>query len=102
MVQHAPPGQLRGHRRCRLTVLDDRPRPAKLASTTIYHGIDDPDAVPTSLGPVAHHAITEWACQNKGRALWKVGDRQFRVQTVLHPAERALFDTNEALAGVSS
>lgn len=72
---------------------------AKLASTTIYHGIDDPDAVPTSLGPVAHHAITEWACQNKGRALWKVGDRQFRVQTVLHPAERALFDTNEALAG---
>ena len=75
---------------------------AKLASTTIYHGIDDPDAVPTSLGPVAHHAITEWACQNKGRALWKVGDRQFRVQTVLHPAERALFDTNEALAGVSS
>lgn len=73
----------------------------KLAATTIYHGIADPDAVPASLGPVAHHTITEWACQHKGRALWQVADRQFKVQTILHPREQHLFDTNQALTGAT-
>ena len=32
-----------------------------------------------------------------GRAVWCVGDRHHQVQTVLHPAERALADTNQTL-----
>ena len=37
--------------------------------------------------------------QGKGRALWCVGEQQYKVQTMLHPAERQLTYTNEALAG---
>ena len=35
--------------------------------------------------------------QGNGRALWTVGDRLYKVQTVLTPAEARLTDTNQAL-----
>ena len=42
--------------------------------------------------------VTGWAMQDKGRALWMVGDRRFKVATVLSPIERRLTFTNEAVA----
>ena len=33
----------------------------------------------------------------KGRALWTVGDRQFKVETRMTPLERDLTYTNDAL-----
>ena len=50
------------------------------------------------LGPIAQSLVSGWAMQGKGRALWSVGDSAYKVQTVLHPVERELFYTNEALA----
>jgi hypothetical protein len=44
--------------------------------------------------------VTGWAIAGKGRALWLVGDRAFKVQTVLTEPELALTDTNEALTAV--
>ena len=49
------------------------------------------------LGPLAVEAITTWARQEPGRALWQVGDRMYKVQTVLHPLEAALADTNTGI-----
>lgn len=41
-------------------------------------------------------AISNWCNRKRGRALWRVGDHAFRVQTVLTPyEERVLFNTNE-------
>ena len=51
------------------------------------------------LGPVAQELVTGWANQGKGRALWCVGESTYKVQTVLHPLERELTWTNEAIAG---
>jgi hypothetical protein len=42
--------------------------------------------------------VTGWAMQDKGRALWMVGDQCHKVQTVLTPVERQLTYTNEAAA----
>ena len=42
--------------------------------------------------------VTGWAMQDKGRALWMVGDRRFKIATVLSPIERQLTFTNEAVA----
>ena len=53
------------------------------------------------LGPIAQSLVSGWAMQGKGRALWSVGDSVYKVQTVLHPVERELFYTNEALAAAS-
>ena len=39
------------------------------------------------LGPQATDAITGWAMQRRGRALWMVGERAYKVETHLHPAE---------------
>ena len=41
--------------------------------------------------------VTDWCRQAPGRALWIVGEQLHKVQTVLHPAERALTWTNTAL-----
>ena len=41
--------------------------------------------------------ITGWCRQQPGRAVWLVGELTFKVQTILHPAERALTWTNTAL-----
>lgn len=42
--------------------------------------------------------VTGWAMQDKGRALWMVGDQRYKVQTILTPIERQLTYTNEAVA----
>ncbi len=49
------------------------------------------------MGPIAQNLVTGWAMQDKGRALWCIGDATYKVQTVLHPVERQLYYTNEAL-----
>lgn len=53
------------------------------------------------LGAQASDAITGWAMQRRGRALWMVGERAYKVETRLHPAEAALTWTNEALEGAA-
>lgn len=50
------------------------------------------------LGPVVQDAITTWAMQSKGRAIWQIGSRHMKVQTMLHPVELDLTWTNEAIA----
>jgi hypothetical protein len=74
-----------------------------LADIKILHGLDL--AVATDLeqllglSPPVRDLVTGWALQGTGRAVWLVGDRPYKVQTVLHPAEAHLTDTNQALAG---
>ncbi|MDT9594896.1 ATP-binding protein [Nocardioides zeae] len=46
------------------------------------------------------HLVTDWAMQAKGRALWMVGDRRFKVQTLLTGIEQQLTFTNAAVADV--
>ncbi len=76
-----------------------------LTDIRILHGQDH--AVATELdtllglGPMARDVVTRWAMQGKGRALWCVGDQQYKVQTVLHPLEAQLTDTNNAIAGAA-
>jgi len=41
--------------------------------------------------------VAGWARQRRGRAIWRVGERSFRVQTIRGPLEAELFDTNQAL-----
>lgn len=43
--------------------------------------------------------IAGWARQRRGRAIWRVGERSYRVQTIRGPLEADLFDTNRALRG---
>jgi len=49
------------------------------------------------LGPIAQDLVSGWAMQDKGRALWCIGDATYKVQTVLHPLEKELYYTNEAI-----
>jgi hypothetical protein len=49
------------------------------------------------LGPIAQDLVSGWAMQGKGRGLWCVGDDMYKVQTVLHPLEKQLYYTNEAI-----
>ncbi len=53
------------------------------------------------LGRQATEVMTGWAMQRKGRALWLVGERPYKVETRLHPAEEHLTWTNEALEGAA-
>ncbi len=53
------------------------------------------------LGAQAREVMTGWAMQRKGRALWLVGERAFKVETRLHPVEEQLTFTNEAIAGAA-
>ena len=46
--------------------------------------------------------VTGWAMQDKGRALWMVGDRRYKVATVLTPLERRLTYTNQAAESVEA
>jgi hypothetical protein len=48
-------------------------------------------------GPIAQDLVSGWAMQDKGRALWCVGDATYKVQTVLHPLEKKIYYTNEAI-----
>ena len=54
------------------------------------------------LGPIAQDLVTGWARQDKGRALWSVGESTYKVQTVLHPLEKQLTWTNEAIEAARS
>ena len=49
------------------------------------------------LGPVVQDLVTGWANHGKGRAIWRCGEATYKVQTVLHPIERELTYTNDAL-----
>lgn len=53
------------------------------------------------LGRHATDVMTGWAMQRKGRALWLVGERMYKVETRLHPIEANLTWTNEALEGAA-
>ena len=72
-----------------------------LADIKILHGQDQAvaDELERLLGlpPIATQLVTGWAMHGKGRALWTVGDRAYKVATVLHPAELAIAYTNDAL-----
>ena len=74
---------------------------AHLADIKILHGQDPKVAAELDklfgLGPLAVEAITTWARQEPGRAVWQVGDRMYKVQTVLHPLEAALANTNTGI-----
>jgi len=74
-----------------------------LADVKILHGQDLGVARELEnmlgLGPMARDLVTGWAMQGKGRALWCVGEQHYKVQTVLHPVERELTFTNQAIAG---
>ncbi|MBO1756476.1 ATP-binding protein [Allobranchiibius sp. CTAmp26] len=49
------------------------------------------------LGSIARDLITGWAMHGMGRGLWVVGEQMYKVQTVLHPFERDLTFTNDAI-----
>ena len=74
-----------------------------LADTRILLG-QDPN-IASELGDLLglthlhQQLVTGWAMQAKGRALWMVGDRGFKVQTLLTPLEERLTYTNQAVAG---
>ena len=72
-----------------------------LADIKILHGQDQAVGVELErllgLGPIAQNLVTGWAMHGKGRALWCVGDQQYKVQTILHPTELDLTFTNDAL-----
>lgn len=72
-----------------------------LADIKILHGQNPKVAseldTMLGLGPIAQDLVTGWASQGKGRALWRTGESTYKVQTVLHPIERELTWTNEAI-----
>ncbi len=72
-----------------------------LADTKILHGQDPAVAHKLAelvdLNDIQLDWITDWCRQAPGRAVWIVGERTFKVQTILHPAEQALTWTNTSL-----
>ena len=76
-----------------------------LGDVKVLHGQDE--AVAAELGellglrPMARDLITGWAMGGRGRALWMVGDQEYKVQVVRTPTEEALTWTNDALADAS-
>ena len=76
-----------------------------LADIKILHGQDTGIAneleAMLGLGPIVADLVTGWATQGRGRAVWLVGDRTYKVQTVLHPLEYALTYTNQAIDGLN-
>lgn len=72
-----------------------------LADIKILHGQDQ--KVGHELGDLlglsrrAEGFVTGWARQALGRALWVVGQDEYKVTTVLHPDEKVLFETNEGI-----
>lgn len=76
-----------------------------LADIKILHGQDLGVAVELEqllgLSPIARDIVTDWAMQGRGRALWCVGDQQYKVETTLHPAELPLAETNHAISSAA-
>ena len=73
-----------------------------LCSTRILLGqstrVADALAADLALTEQEQHALTGWAMQRRGRALWKIETLPgVKVQTVLSTAEAAIFDTNAQL-----
>jgi hypothetical protein len=72
-----------------------------LADVRILMGQDQEVAVELGhllgLTQMQRAIVTGWAMQDKGRALWMVGDQRYKVQTVLTPLERRLTYTNDAI-----
>src|SRR5206468_3983278 len=66
-----------------------------LCDCKVLHGQDQAVAEELSahlgLAPLAQQVVTDWAIAGKGRALWLVGDRAFKVQIILTELERQLF-----------
>ena len=50
------------------------------------------------ISETGQRVVTGWAMQAKGRALWMVGERMFKVQTRMTEIEKDLTYTNEAIA----
>jgi hypothetical protein len=73
-----------------------------LADIRVLHGQDKAvgDELATLLGlsPIAAGLVTGWAMGGKGRALWTVGERQYKVECRMTPLEQQLTFTNDALA----
>jgi len=75
---------------------------ANLASTRILMAQDE--EVGEELGSMfglsemQQQVVTRWSKQAKGRGLWLVGDRKYKVQTYLTPVEKVLTYTNKAIA----
>ena len=73
-----------------------------LCDVKILHGQDQAvaDELGSMLGlaPMAQDVVTGWAIAGKGRALWLVGDRAYKVQTVRTALEEPLTFTNDAIA----
>jgi len=74
-----------------------------LADTKILHGQDQgvAEELQALLGlpDIAVNIVTDWCRQAPGRALWIVGEKLFKVATLLHPAERQIAFTNQRLIG---
>ena len=72
-----------------------------LADTKILHGQDQAvaDELQALLGlpDIAVNIVTDWCRQAPGRALWIVGENLYKVATILHPAERQIAFTNQAI-----
>ena len=72
-----------------------------LSDIRVLHGQDkavaDELADLLGLTPMAQQLVTGWAMGGKGRALWTVGERQFKVECRMTPIEAELTYTNEAL-----
>jgi hypothetical protein len=61
------------------------------------HAVAEELATLLAIAPMGRQLITGWAMADKGRALWLVGDRPFKVKTVLTPIEARATFTNDAL-----
>ena len=74
-----------------------------LCSTKVLLGQDDKIGEELSgllgLSPMAQQVVTGWATAAKGRALWLVGGRAFKVATIRSATEEVLTDTNAAITG---
>jgi hypothetical protein len=73
-----------------------------LCDVRVLHGQDqrigEELATVLGLNTMARHVVTNWAMADVGRALWLVGERLFKVQTVRTPLEESLTYTNDAIA----
>lgn len=71
------------------------------ADTIIMHGLDAKPAQEAAdlldLDDTVRDAVSGWAMQAPGRALWRVGGQSFRVQTYRTPTDVLLSDSNSRL-----